>query len=92
MKKYIYTYDELKPQVEEMLYQIIKLVQQLDNKESYELKIELACSIITSAIDFDDSDYEFTARNLKNALNDVVDVSYSGLANVLLEKGEYKTL
>ena len=86
------TKDELKPQVEDMIYQVLKLVQQLNEKESYELKIELACSIITSAIEFDESDYEYTARNLKNALNDVVDVSYSGLAHVLLGKGEYKTL
>lgn len=86
------TKDELKPQVEEMLYQTLKLAQQLDKKEAYELKIELACSCITAAIDFDLDKPIQTISNLKKALNETVDIAIDGTTRTLFEKGMYKLL
>lgn len=86
------TKDELKPQVEEMLYQILKLVQQLDEKEEHELKIELACSCINAAIDFDFDKPVQTISNLNEALNETVNVALDGTIRTLFEKEMYKLL
>lgn len=86
------TKEELKPQVEEMLYQLLKLVGQLDDKESYELKIELACSIITLAIDFDFDNNAQTLANLVTAIDEVKTISMNGTIRVLGGNGVYKEL
>lgn len=86
------TKDELKPQVEEMIYQVLKLVEQLDEKESYELKIELACTVITAAIDFEENDPKQTIGNLCIAIDEVCNISTNGLFEVLLNKKGYRTL
>ena len=87
------TKDELKPQVEEMLYQLLKLVQQLDEKESYELKIELACSVIGSAVDFYEYDKAKTINNIKDTINDVVDNIFIGFAEIIFgDSKEYREL
>ena len=86
------TKEELKPQTEDMIYQILKLVGQLNDKESYELKIELACSIITAAIDFEKNDLNKTLLNLQTALTEVSNITAHGVVDVILNKRGYKEL
>ena len=86
------TKEELKPQVEDMIYHILKLVQQLDSKESYELKIELACTVIKSAIDFKMDNPTQTLINLHIALTEVTNTALNGVYEVILNKRSYKKL
>lgn len=86
------TKEELKSQVEEMLYQILKFVQQLDEKEQHELKIELACSCLVSVIDFDFDRPETTINNLKEVLNETAIIALDGTTRVLSGKGMTRPL
>ena len=83
-----------KAQAEEMLLQILRYIKavQLSDKEEYELKVELASSIITAAIDFDFDNKGETLIALSDVLSDVVNITKGGVYEILLGKGEYKEI
>lgn len=82
---------KVKAQAEEMLLQILRYIkaENLSDKEDFELKVELASSIITSAIDIDFYNKTKTIMALCEVLDDVNNVTKDGLFEILSGKGEY---
>ena len=85
---------KVKAQTEEMLLQILRYIkaEKLSEKEEFELKVELASSIITSAIDFDFQNKTKTLIELCEVLDDVNNITQGGVLEVLTGKGEYKEI
>ena len=84
--------NKVKSQTEDMLYQLLKYisVSGLSDDDEYELKIELACTIITSSIPCDFDDITGSMKELEDALLDVSSTSLKGFSDVLLSKRGYK--
>lgn len=83
-----------KKQSENMIYQVLKYIKEcnLSDTDEYKLKIEIACSIISAVIDFEENNIEKTLENTCIALQDTVNVCQSGILNVLINKGDYKEI
>ena len=77
-----------------MLLQILRYIkaEKLSDKEEFELKVELASSIITSAIDIDFHNKTKTLIELCEVLDDVNNITQGGVLKVLSGKGEYKEI
>lgn len=85
---------KVKAQAEEMLLQILRYIkaEKLSDKEDYELKVELASSIITAAIDIDFYNKTKTIMNLCEVLDDINNITKNGVLEVLSGEGEYKEI
>ena len=85
---------KVKAQAEEMLLQILRYIkaEKLSEKEEFELKVELASSIITAAIDIDFYDKTKTLIALCEVLDDVNNITKGGVLEVLSGEGEYKEI
>ena len=88
------TREECKKQSEDMIYQVLKYIKEcnLSHTDEYELKIEIACTIITAAIDFEKNDIKQTLENTCIALQDTCNVCQSGVLQVLMNKRSYKEI
>lgn len=85
---------ECKKQSEDMIYQVLKYIKKCNLlfTDEYELKIELACTIITAAIDLDENNIEQTLENICVALQDTCNTCQSEVLQVLMNKKGYKEI
>ena len=87
------TKEELKPQAEDMLYQLISLVHYLPNDQQHELLTELACTIITSNIKFDFDNKKATLNDLNDVIHDeIIPMCFKGAMDVLSGERDYKVI
>lgn len=86
--------DKVKSQTEDMLYQLLKYisVSGLSDDDVYKLKIELACTIITSSIYCNFDNIGSSMKDLEDALLDVNMISMDGFLDVLINKKGYKEI